>query len=142
MSIRSAITSGRCRNPDGMSAFDPFLDADLETVQSGMTFNYGEFATIKIRIEYLFPDTKVFQCISVAKPICDKKITILGFQHIGNTDVVFGIDPFCPDFNAFYKQCSLSFHAIAPSKSATIASIALRSSFSRFTISAIFLLSA
>lgn len=105
-------------------------------------FNYGEFATIKIRIEYLFPNAKVFQSVPVTKPVRDEEITILGFQHIGNTDVVFGIDLPCPDFNAFYEQCSLSFHAIAPSKSATIASIALRSSSSRFTISAIFLLSA
>jgi hypothetical protein len=38
----------------------------LVAVQCGLAFNYGEFATIKIRIMNAFPDAKKLYSIAIA----------------------------------------------------------------------------
>ena len=48
------------------SLFVPLLDADFEVIKSGLTFNYGEFAIIKIRVEHRLPRTKVFERVSIS----------------------------------------------------------------------------
>ena len=71
--------------------FDPFFDADLVAVQTGLTSNYGEFAIIKIWVEYRFPDAKELNGVSVTEPVGDKKLAVLGPDHVRQGDeVAFG----------------------------------------------------
>jgi len=48
----SAAISPRCGlEPNSVGFLDPFFDTDLVAVQTGLTFNYGEFAVINSRIK-------------------------------------------------------------------------------------------
>jgi len=50
MSVGATIASRSGAETNGIGLLHPFLDAELVTVQSSLTFNYGEFAGIKIRV--------------------------------------------------------------------------------------------
>ena len=52
-------------------------------------FNYGEFAIIKSRIINSFPNTQKLQCISITKPIRNKKVSIFCFYHICQRYIIF-----------------------------------------------------
>ena len=56
---------------------NPLFNAYFIVIQAGLTFNYGEFAIIKIRIINTFPDAQEFNGISVSKPIGNKKNALL-----------------------------------------------------------------
>ena len=71
-----------------MSFFYPFLNTELITIQTSLTFNYGEFAIIKIGVVDLFPDTKKFNCVSIPQPIRDKEVSIFCFQHIRQGNII------------------------------------------------------
>ena len=84
----AAIASRSCPETDRVGLFDPFLDADLVAIQSSLTFNYGEFAIIKIRIEDGLPDTEELHRVPIAEPISDEKVSVLGPKHIRERDVI------------------------------------------------------
>ncbi len=71
--------------------FYKFFHANFESVQTCLTFNYGEFATIKIRIINLLPYSYKFKRVSIAKPVCHKEITIFCLYHICQTDIILTI---------------------------------------------------
>ena len=64
--ISAAVASSRGSQPNGIGLFYPFLNAQLVAVQSGLTFNYGEFAVIKIWVVNRFPNTKKFHGVAVS----------------------------------------------------------------------------
>jgi hypothetical protein len=64
------------------------LGADFIAVQSGVAFNYGEFAIIKSGIVNLLPDAEELNRIAVSQPVGNEKIPILGFEHIGQGNIV------------------------------------------------------
>jgi len=85
---RAAISSGGRFEADGIGFFHPILDADLVTVQPGLTFNYGEFAIIKIRVVDGFPDPQKLDGVAVSQPVRDEKVTILGLEHVGDRNEI------------------------------------------------------
>ena len=66
MGIGAAISACTCYYTYCVSLFVPLLDTDFEVIKSGFTFNYGEFAIIKIRVEHRLPSTKVFEGVSIS----------------------------------------------------------------------------
>lgn len=58
MGERAAVAACSCPEADRMGLFDPFLDA----VRTGLTFNYGEFAIVKVRLK---TDSRMARSISV-----------------------------------------------------------------------------
>ncbi len=86
--VSAAVTPSRRPQSDGVGFLHPFLDTELVAVQPGLTFNYGEFAGIKIRVVDGFPDTEKFDGIAVAQPVGDEELTVLGFEHIGERDEI------------------------------------------------------
>jgi hypothetical protein len=88
MGKSAAIAPGRGLEPDSLGFLDPLLDADLVAVQADLTFNYGEFAIIKSRVEYGFPDTEEFDRVAVPQPVGDEKLSILRPQHISQGDII------------------------------------------------------
>ena len=73
---------------NGVGFLNPFFDTELVAVQSGLTFNYGEFAVIKIWVEHGFPDAKELHGVPVAEPVGDKKLPIFRSQHVGEGDII------------------------------------------------------
>jgi len=61
----------------------------LYSLKPSYTFNYGEFAVIKMGVVNFLPDSKELNGISVSQPVGNEKISILGFQHVGQGDVIF-----------------------------------------------------
>ena len=47
-------------------------------VQTGLTFNYGEFAGIKPGVVDGFPDAEEFDSVAVAQPVGDEEVAVLG----------------------------------------------------------------
>lgn len=88
MGKRAAIATSGGFEANGIGFLNPFFDAELVAVQSGLTFNDGEFAVIKIWVEHGLPDAKEFHGIPVAEPVGDKKLAILRPQHVGQGDIV------------------------------------------------------
>ena len=88
MGVGAAIASRSGPEPNCVGLFDPLLDADLVAIQSGLTSNYGEFAIIKIGIEDRLPNAKELHRVPITKPISDKKISVLGPQHIRERNVI------------------------------------------------------
>jgi hypothetical protein len=92
MGVGATIASGSCSETNRVGLFHPLLDANLVAVQSSLTFNYGEFAIIKTRIEDGFPDAEELDSVAVAKPIGYEKVSVLGPKHIreGNVIAILG----------------------------------------------------
>ena len=88
VSIGAAVAPGGGLNADCVGLCDPLFDADLVAVQAGLTFNCGEFAIIKTRVEHRLPDAKKLNGVAVAKPVGDEKLAVLGLEHVGQGDVV------------------------------------------------------
>lgn len=102
--IRSAVAP-RCRiNTDGASLLYPFTGADLVTVQASLAFNYGEFAIIKPGVVDAFPNPEELDGVAVAQPVRNKKVTILGFDHVGQTDVVLILAGRNGDISTLYRN--------------------------------------
>ena len=91
MGIRAAVTSSLCLKRNGTCASYKFFYAYFEAVQTRLVSNCGEFAIIKIGIINTLPNAKELHRISIAKPVGYKKVTIFGFQHICNADVILAI---------------------------------------------------
>jgi len=51
---------------DGIGFGHPLLDADFVAVQTGLTFNCGEFAIIERWVMHLFPDAEELDGIPVS----------------------------------------------------------------------------
>jgi len=64
------------------------IGADLIAVQAGLTFNYGEFATIKVGIVNTLPYAEKLDGVAVPQPVRNKKIAIFRLEHIGQGNVV------------------------------------------------------
>jgi hypothetical protein len=88
MGVGAAIAPRSCPETDRVGFFDPVLNADLVAVQSSLTFNYGEFALIKIRIEDGLPDAEEFHRVPIAEPISDEKVSVFGPKHIRERYVI------------------------------------------------------
>ena len=56
-----------------------------------MAFNYGEFAIIKGRVIDFFPNPQEFECVTVAQPVGNEKVSVFGTQHVGKADIVLSI---------------------------------------------------
>ena len=52
------------------------------------TFNYGEFAIIKIWVEHGLPNTEELHGVPVAEPVGDKKLAVLGAKHVGEREII------------------------------------------------------
>jgi len=93
MSISATIAPSGGAETDGVGFHHPFLDAELVTVQTGLAFNYGKFAGIKIWVMDGLPDPEEFDGVAVAQPVGDEEIAILGFQHVGQGNVFLTLPP-------------------------------------------------
>lgn len=91
--VGSAVPPGSRPQTDGVGLFDPFLDAELVAVQAGLTFNYGEFAGIKIGVVDGLPDAEELDGVPVPQPIGDEELSVLGPEHVSQRDVVLVIAP-------------------------------------------------
>ena len=56
-----------------------------------MAFNYGEFAIIKGRVIDFFPNPQELECVTVAQPVGNEKVSVFGTQHVGKADIVLSI---------------------------------------------------
>ena len=88
MSEGAAVPASRSLEADGVGFLHPFLNTDLVAVQAGLTFNCGEFAIIKTGVEHRFPDAKELHRVTVSQPVRDKKLAILGLQHVRERKVI------------------------------------------------------
>ncbi len=88
MCVGATVASGSGFQPDGIGLGDPFLDADLVAVEACLAFNCGEFAIIKVGIEYRLPDAKELHRVPVAQPVGDEEVAVLGAKHVGEGDVI------------------------------------------------------
>ena len=77
MSICSTISPGFSLQRNCICAFYKFFHTDFKSIKTSLTFNCGEFAIIKGRVIDFFPYPYELKCVSIAKPICYKEITIL-----------------------------------------------------------------
>jgi len=84
----AAIATSRGFEANGIGFLDPFLDTDLVAIESGLAFNCGEFAIIKIRIEHRFPDAEELHGVPVAEPVRNEKLAVFRPQHVGEGDVI------------------------------------------------------
>jgi len=91
LGVGAAVASGLRDDADGMCLLRPFLGTQTETVQTGLTFNYVEFGTIKIGIHQLLPDAQELDGVAVAQPVGKEELALLGLQHVGQADVVIVI---------------------------------------------------
>ena len=82
MGVGASVATGFRLKADCVGFLYPFFDAEFVAVETGLTFNCGEFAGIEMRIVDGFPDSKKLHGVAVAKPIGDEKVSILGFEHI------------------------------------------------------------
>ncbi len=76
VSVCAAISTSFCLNTNRICPRHKFLDTYLETIETGLIFNYGEFAIIKIGIIYFLPNTDIFKRIAVAQPIGYENISV------------------------------------------------------------------
>ena len=104
MCVCTAVSAGFCLNTYCVRSCNKFLDTDFKAIQTRLTFNYGEFAIIKIRVVYFLPNPDIFKRISIAKPISDKKIPIFSLQHISQTQIILIIYPTNIYFSIFHNQ--------------------------------------
>ncbi len=51
-------------------------------VEASLTFNYGEFTIIKIRVENRLPDAEELHRVPVPEPVGDEEVAILSPQHV------------------------------------------------------------
>jgi len=90
--VSATVTTRRRSQADCMGLFDPLLHTELEAVQPGLTFNYGEFAGIKLRVVDCLPDAEEFHSVAVAQPVGDEKfasrvtlLVVTSFQRVQST---------------------------------------------------------
>ena len=88
MGIRAAVPAGAGFQADGFGFLNPLLDAEFVAVQAGLTFNYGEFARIKVGVMNGLPNAEEFDGIAVAQSVRNEKVPILGLQHVGQRNEV------------------------------------------------------
>ena len=88
MGKRAPVSARSSFQANGIGLFDPFLDANLVTVQTCLIFNYGEFAIIKSGIENGLPNAEKLDGVAIAEPVGDEKLAILGPQHVRERNVV------------------------------------------------------
>jgi hypothetical protein len=82
---------------------DHAIEVGLEEVV--LAFNFGEFAIIDSEIVDRFPDSEKLDGFSVPQPIGNKKITILGFEHIRERDEGIPLGAENRDFPALNLDC-------------------------------------
>ena len=76
-------------------------------VQTGLTFNYGEFAGIKPGVVDGFPDAEEFDSVAVAQPVAHdivRMVHVLEPGDVGKADVILLLlgkdgDGRAPDFD-------------------------------------------
>ena len=66
MSLSQSVSPCLGNDAYGVVFLHPLFCAQAIAVQSGLTFNYVEFDTIKIRVVQLLPDAKELHRISVS----------------------------------------------------------------------------
>lgn len=76
----------------------------FETIKTCVISNCGEFTIIKIRIIHFLTNTDKLQCVTVAQPVGNDEISVLGTQHVSKTDIVLSVD--------FYNLTSVSLTVI------------------------------
>jgi hypothetical protein len=91
MGVGAAVAARLGLKADGVCFLHQLFDAEFVAVETGLTFNCGEFAGIKTGIVDAFPDAEKLLGVAIAKPVRDKEIPVLGLQHVGQGD---GILPF------------------------------------------------
>ena len=69
-------------------------------------FNYVEFDRIKIGIVHFLPNAKKLNSITVAQPVMKEELTIFGFHHISQADIVFIFDLDDCDRCVLYYDCA------------------------------------
>jgi len=79
----AAVASGSGFKTDGVGFLDPFLYADLVTVEPCLTSNCGESAIIKIGVENGLPNTQELDGIPIAKPVRNEKFPVLRLENVG-----------------------------------------------------------
>ena len=110
MGISPTIASGSGDEAHGVCALRKLLNANLERVESGLAYNFGEFAIIKRRVVDALPDSDELQRIAVTKPICDEELAVLRLKHISKADVVFIADSDYTNHCAFNVQLVRFLH--------------------------------
>jgi len=103
MGVGAAVAARLGLKADGVCFLHQLFDAEFVAVETGLTFNCGEFAGIKTGIVDAFPDAEKLLGVAIAKPVRDKEIPVLGLQHVGQGD---GILPFAVNDGDFL------FHAV------------------------------
>ena len=117
VSVGAAVAPSLGHQTNGIGLRHPFFDAEFVAVEPGLTSNCGESAIIKRWIVYLLPDTQKLYSVAVAQPVGNEKITVFGFEHVGQRNKVHlalgEYGNFCAfDFNlghaGFLAQCRSS----------------------------------
>jgi hypothetical protein len=101
---KSAAIAACCGFESNSVGFlNPFFDTDLVAVQSGLVFNYGEFAIIKSGIEHRFPDAEELDGVPIAEPVGDPGARLLAFGGFGGHGKQ--LDRFAGSFHGFLFVC-------------------------------------
>ena len=112
--ISAAVSAGARLESDRSGFLNPFLHTEFIAVETGLAFNCGEFAGIKIGVINGFPDAEKLDGVPISEPVRDEKIPILGLEHVshGNEVTVWKIQnrDFCSlDLNAGFDRL---FHGV------------------------------
>jgi len=86
--ISAAVSASARLESDGPGCLYPLLHTEFVAVETGLTFNCGEFAGIKIRVIDGLPDAEKFDGVPISEPVGDEKVTILGLEHVGQGNEV------------------------------------------------------
>ena len=108
--ISAAVASRRGPQADGAGFFHPLLDAEFVAVQARLAFNCGEFAVIKSRVVDAFPDAQKLHRVPISQPVRNEKVAVLGFQHVGQRQVIVFMRPHDGDLDAFDLDFAAGFH--------------------------------
>ena len=104
---------------DGTGFLHPLFHAEFVAVEPGLTFNYGEFAGIKLWVVDGFPDAEEFDGVPISQPVGDEEVAVLGLEHVGQGNVVAFRRAEDGDFDSlnfdggfgglFHRACFISF---------------------------------
>ena len=61
---------------------DAVVELGEVAVETGLAFNCGEFAGVKIGVINGFPDAEKLDGVPISEPVRDEKIPILGLEHV------------------------------------------------------------
>lgn len=95
---------------DGVGLLYPFFDAEFVAVEPGLTFNYGEFAGIKIWNVDGIPNSRKLNGSAGAKPIGHNELPIVGFDRIGKGGATLIFPLADGDSRALYVDFSICCH--------------------------------